>query len=438
MASPKVIFNSRFTHAFNRREAGYTAKQIEGIKKKIARKFDYYSNEKKRVMNLFEYYTGNLTKTEKMNLVIEDGSYASKEEIEKRKKRFIKYAEKSNLWQGVISFNNDYLTQNITLRELEVEMVKNILPRFFKKMGFKDVNKMAYNLSFHTDTDNLHIHFSFIEKKPNYICSNNKISYRRKGELTQEEIDFMKNEVVLAVERKHYLNPMITITNEEIDKLKSYFNPKEKNFILYDKNDLLLEDKILRLGKLLYEDRNSSSKRIKYNSIRNEEIKNLTKEIKQYILVSNSEVYDDYLTFKNCLSNINDYLYKVNVDNNVSNIKIDTLLADNKKRYIDNYVLNAIVNHADYFYKTKSKKYGCLSEDDLLREIIIREFKKNKNMTRYDVLNNYLANTVKTQKYRNKYQIINAIKNINSEMEDAQKEFSKLFQPDNSYSKNYQ
>ena len=103
MASPKVIFNSRFTHAFNRREAGYTAKQIEGIKKKIARKFDYYSNEKKRVMNLFEYYTGNLTKTEKMNLVIEDGSYASKEEIEKRKKQFIKYAEKSNLWQTSIT-----------------------------------------------------------------------------------------------------------------------------------------------------------------------------------------------------------------------------------------------------------------------------------------------------------------------------------------------
>ena len=35
MASPKVIFNSRFTHAFNRREAGYTAKQIEGIKRKL-------------------------------------------------------------------------------------------------------------------------------------------------------------------------------------------------------------------------------------------------------------------------------------------------------------------------------------------------------------------------------------------------------------------
>ena len=50
--SPKVIFNCRFTHAFNRKEAGYTSKQIENLKKKIARKFDYFSNEEKRVMNL--------------------------------------------------------------------------------------------------------------------------------------------------------------------------------------------------------------------------------------------------------------------------------------------------------------------------------------------------------------------------------------------------
>lgn len=60
-----------------------TFKQL-GLKKKIARKFDYFSNEDKRVMNLFDYYTGELNKNERMNLVIEDGSYATKEEIEKK------------------------------------------------------------------------------------------------------------------------------------------------------------------------------------------------------------------------------------------------------------------------------------------------------------------------------------------------------------------
>lgn len=433
--SPKVVFNCKFTHAFNRREANYSQKQIEGLKKKIARKFDYFSNEEKRVMNLFDYYTGNLTKTDRMNLVIEDGSYATKEEIEKRKKRFVKYAEKSNLWQGVISFNNDYLNENITLEELEQITIKNILPRFFKKMGFKSKNNMAYNLSIHTDTDNLHIHFSFIEKKPNYEYYNKKIDYRRNGTLSQEEIDFMKNEVILSIERKKYLTPMIKITNDEIEKLKSYFSPKEKNFVLRDKKDLLIEEKVLRLGKLLYQERKDKVRKIKFNSIRDEEIKSLTKDIKKYLFSNKKELYDEYQSFKNSLKDINNYLYKVNVDNNVTDIVLDKSLSESKESYFDNYVLNAIVNHADYLYKSKSKKYKTLSEDELLREIVLKEFKKNKKQTRYNILENYLSNTATTQKFRNKYQIKNAIRSINAEMEEAQKEFSKLFQQDNSYSK---
>ena len=436
MTSPKVIFNCKFTHAFNRREENYTAKQIEGLKKKIARKFDYFSNEDKRVMNLFDYYTGELNKNERMNLVIEDGSYATKEEIEKRKKSFVKYAENSNLWQCVISFNNDYLNEYISLQDLEQELIKNVLPRFFKKMGFKDKKNMSYNLSFHTDTDNLHAHVSFIEKKPNYILSNNKLGYRRKGKLSQEEINFMKNEVVFAIERKKYLNPMITITNDDIDKLKKYFNPKEKNFILYDKKDILLEDDILALGKLLYDERNNNSKRIKFNSIKDKEIKDLTKRIKKYLFCSKSEFYDDYKNFIESISSINEYLYKVNEDNNVSKINVDKTLTESKENYLDNYIYNAIVNHADYMFKSNSKKYKTLNPDDILREIILKEYKKNKNQNRYTILSNYLSNTVPKLKYQNKYKIINAVKSINAEMEEAQKEFSKLFQTDNSYSKN--
>lgn len=435
MTSPKVIFNCKFTHAFNRREENYTAKQIEGLKKKIARKFDYFSNEDKRVMNLFDYYTGELNKKERMNLVIEDGSYATKSEIENRKKRFVKYAENSNLWQCVISFNNDYLNQNISLQDLEQELIKNVLPRFFKKMGFKDKKNMAYNLSFHTDTDNLHAHVSFIEKKPNYILSNKKIGYRRKGKLTQDEINFMKNEVVFAVERKNYLNPMITITNEEIDKLKKYFNPKERNFILYDKKDLLLEDDILTLGRLLYDERKNNPKRIKYNSIKDNEIKELTKRIKKYLFYSKSEFYDDYNEFIKSIDTLNEYLYKVNEDNNISKINVDKSLSESKEEYLDNYIYNSIVNHADYIFKTNSKKYKTLNPDDILREIILKEYKKNKNQTKFNILNNYLSNTVPKLKYQNKYKIINAVKSINAEMEEAQKEFSKLFEQDNSYSK---
>ena len=87
-------------------------------------------------------------------------------------------------------------------------------------------------------------------------------------------------------------------------------------------------------------------------------------------------------------------------------------------------------------FKTNSKKYKTVDPDAILKELILKEFKKNKNQTRYNILNNYLSNTIPRMKYQNKYKIINAVKSINAEMEEAQKEFSKLFQPDNSYSKN--
>ena len=88
-------------------------------------------------------------------------------------------------------------------------------------------------------------------------------------------------------------------------------------------------------------------------------------------------------------------------------------------------------------FKSNSKKYKTLNPDDILREIILKEYKKNKNQNKYTILSNYLSNTVPKMKYQNKYKIINAVKSINAEMEEAQKEFSKLFQVDNSYSKSY-
>jgi len=145
-------------------------------------------------------------------------------------------------------------------------------------------------------------------------------------------------------------------------------------------------------------------------------------------------LYDDYSEFKSSLSSINEYLINVNKENNVSNIEVDKTLIETKNKYIDNYMFNAIVNHADFLFKNKSKKYKTLDEDDILREIILKEYKKYQKQTRYNILENYLSNTSPKLKYQNKHKIINAVKNINAEMEEAQREFSKLFQS-NEYQK---
>ena len=431
--SPKVIFNSIFTFALNNSDSKYT-NHTKSVKR-VQKMFDYYTNEEKRAMSMFDYYTGKLTKEDTMNLVIENGKFATEKEVDKRKKLAVKYLENSNLWQGVLSFNNDYLNENIDVHKLEQELATNILPKFFKRCGFKDPDKMFYQLALHTDTDNLHFHFSFMEKEPNYEYSKNKVGYRRSGELSQSEIDFLKAQVIHTIEKEKIYTPLVIETNKEIEELKKYFSPKEKNYLLRNKKDLILEEKILKLGQLLYNDRLGKDTKIKYGSIKNKEIISLTKDIKNYIFSKSNDNFKlEYDNFKESLNKINDYFYKINEDNNIKDINVDTTAIDNKNKYVDNYIYNAIVNYADYNYKKESKNISKIKENDIIQEIILKHYLNNKKQTRKDILKNYLSSPSPKQRFRNKQEIENAIRNINDEMEEAQKEFSKLFQSD-SYSK---
>lgn len=424
--SPKVIFNSIFTLALNNPDSKY--KNHSKSIKRVQKMYDYYTNEEKRAMSMYDYYTGKLTKEDTMNLIIEDGTFATEKEVEKRKKLAVKYLENSNLWQGILSFNNDYINENIDIHKLEKELATNILPKFFKRCGFKDTNKMFYQLALHTDTDNLHFHFSFMEKEPNYIYHKNKIGYRRSGELSQNEIDFLKSQVVHTIEKEKIYTPLLKETNKDIEELKKYFSPKERNYLLRDKKDLILEEKILRLGQLLYKERHDNDSKIKYGSIKDKEIINLTKDIKNYLFSKNNDNFKlEYNNFKESLNKINNYFYKINEDNNIKDIVVDTTLTDSKNKYIDNYIYNAIVNYANYNYKKESKNITKIKENDIIQEIILKHYLDNKKQTIKDILKTYFTNTNSKQKFRNKQEIENAIKSINDEMDEAQKEFSKLF-----------
>lgn len=424
MTSPKVIYNSLFTLAVNNVDAKFKTTNF----KRVESMYDYYTNEDKRAMSMYDYYTGKLTKDKSMNLVLENGKYADEQEVSRRKKRAVKYLQNSNLWQGVLSFNNDYINENINIRDLEKILATSVLPRFFIKCGFKDPKKMFYQLSLHTDTDNLHFHFSFMEKEPNYEYSKNNIKYRRYGKLTRTEVNFLKAQVVLAIEREKVYTPLLKETNKEIDDLKKYFDPKERNFLLYNKGDLLLEEKILKLGKLLYEDRNGKDTKIKYGSITNPEIKNITKEIKIYLFSSNNEKFkNEYKNFKKSLNSINEYFKSIYKENNCKTALVDTTLIDSKQKYIDNYIYNSIVNHSNYIYTKALRSNTKIHEKDIIQEIIYQHYLKNKNQNKKDILKNYLSSNIPQQRFKNKLAIEQAIKNINSEMEEAQKEFSKLF-----------
>lgn len=381
-------------------------------KKYVDKLLDYFSDDKKRVMNMLDYFTGKINKHDECNLVLENGMYATNIELQKRKKYINKQFNNSNIWQVVLSFDKKYLEKNINYRDLELKLAKEILPRFFKKLGFEDITKMRYQFSFHMNTKNPHFHISFMEKSPNYKNKRNELVYKKQGKIPNEIINYLKRETELCIERDKRFNPLATNINKDIEEFKKYFD-NTKNYVLYDKNNILLEDKILRLGELLYSRVESTNNRIKYNSINDKEIKELTREIKNELFNGKLKYLKD--SFDKSIDNMNDYLLKLNKDNNISIKDIDLKYTENKEKYLDNYVLNAIVNNL----RTNSKK-KAISKNNVLESVILKVFNNNKYMTKRHIVRNSFNN-----KYVLQNEIDSAIRNINNEIDKAVEEFYK-------------
>ena len=401
-----------YTLAFNNSNNNMNKNKI---KKRASDMYDYFSDEEKRAVSMFDYYTGNLTKEDEMNLVIESGRYATPKEIEKRKKDIVAYLENSNLWQGVISFDNDFINKNISIRKLEKELATKIMPMFFRKCGFKDPKKMFYQFSLHTDTDNLHFHVSWMEKEPNYILSNGKIGYKRKGKISDEEINFLKNEVAHTIEKEKIYSDKIIEINNEMDELKKFFDPEEKNYLLKDKKDLFLEARIYELGKRLDEIGKNKEGKIYYNSINDKEVKKIVRYIKNHLFNHRDDFKEEYLKFKESLNNLNEYFIKYNYENNINSDNVDTSYTKYKEKRIIDLIGNFSVN------VSKSKR---ISEEDYLKMIVHNSYKKNKLLDNKKNLYNYLSNN---KKLINSNEIKSEVKKLNYEMDKSADEFSDLF-----------
>lgn len=446
--SPKVVFKSKYCLALNSRDnKNKSSNYKEDRLKDVDDMVDYFSNEKKKTVGMFEYYMGH-TRKENYNLILEDGSNATKKDIARIKTEYKKYIENSNLWKGILSFKREYLDENIDIKTLEQKIATEVIPQFLKYCGFKDIKNMSYVFSIHTNRKHQpHIHFAFIEKKPNFICANNKLGYRRKGKISIDEQNYLKRLVELAIEREKYYTPLLKKTNEDIDYLKSYFNPKERNFTLRNVNEIYIEEDILKLGELIKqyrEQNNQTSKKVKYNSIKNnelgKEIKSLTKEIKKYLFNDDTSIlYASRKDINKDLENLNNYFDELNKNNNIEELTSDNSIVNKKEEYIDNYIYNSIVNHSLYKYEhismiVKNKNnIDKITIDDLIQEVAYQNSKRNKyndKQRRKLVLDNYFKGNSSISKFPSKHQLEKALKNINYEMEKASQEFSKLFNYD--------
>ena len=132
-STPKIIFTCRYrlalTNPDNKVSSSFHEKNMI---KDIKRMTNYYRDPKKEIVSMIDYYRGS--KQDKIvNLVLEDGHYATENELQKFQIQMSNAIKNSNLYKGVVSFDSDWLIKAINIRELEKIIAKGVMPKFLRK-----------------------------------------------------------------------------------------------------------------------------------------------------------------------------------------------------------------------------------------------------------------------------------------------------------------
>ena len=432
------------------------------LKKYICGFYDYSRDEKKAKSSMLDYFMGgkksedimtrNKMRREKMAM-LKDGSFITDDIVLEMQKSWSNYLEDSNINLAVLSLYQDYVDENISIDELQKEITTKIMPKFLKYSGYQDPEKnLEWVVSLHCDRENnYHFHIAWVEKNKCYKLKNNKLGHRYKLKLNDNENNFMKRQVSLAIERSKLYRPSLIKINEDLKHLQSYFNPKDRNFTLKNISDLDLEENIVRLGYLLKQIREIDKKYIKYGSLpKNEigkEIRKLTNEIKNKLFDSKNELKLSKKEIDESIEKLNDIFLDIDKRNNISNVgfesAFDNKMIQSKLEKTDNYILNAIVNHALYNYhynKGKAnKKTDKISFEDVIGEIAIiiykdksnKYYQNNRKKFKLKLLENFFI----YGSYKNHDKMSNALRRLSKDSEDAAKQFYEMLS-DNEYEKN--
>ena len=190
MSKPNVIAKIQYIECDNSRRVFYSSNS----------KDDYlgYIDKGVKLNKDIDYldYTGNLEKS--------SGVFNQTGLLNYESKRLIREAlrnTKSCIWDLVISFETEYGLNNVDSYEDALELVKSVLPKFFKSLKLKEDNIIWFG-GLHTNTDNRHIHISFFEKEPMYYDAKKKTYKYRPGRINVKSCKELK----MSIE-KYYLSP---------------------------------------------------------------------------------------------------------------------------------------------------------------------------------------------------------------------------------------
>lgn len=422
------------------------------LKKYVLGFYDYSRDEKKSHSSMIGYFMGEKKSDDIMiqskmrreeMAMLKDGTFIKDNMVEPMKKNWSNYLENSNTQLAVLSLYQDYVDENIDIKDLQKEISTSILPKLFNYCGYENPKEnLEWIVSLHTDRENnYHFHIAWIEKNKSYRYYNNKVGFKRRLKLSENENNFMKRQVSLAIERNKLYRPALIKVNGELEHLQKYFNPKDQNFTLKNISDLDLEEEIIRLGFLLSEVRDTNKRYIKYNSLpRNNtgnEIRTLTMDIKKKLFTSFNKLELSKKEVNKSIEELNELFLDIDKRNNISNVgfesAFDNKMIKDKLEKSDNYILNSIVNHALYNYdynKGKSnKKTDKITLNDVINETAIiiyrqngNDYLKNRKKYRLKLLENYFIHG----KYRNYDKLSNALRRLSKDSNRAAEQFYEM------------
>lgn len=235
-------------------------------------------------------YTGN---EEKSSGVFNADGILSKADKKLLRERLRK--TDSIIWDIVISFEKEFGEQNVYTAEQAQALLKKLLPKFFREVGFKPEN-ITWYAGLHTNTDNRHIHLSFFENEPMWYDRQKKeYRYRRKGKIRTECFDVLKMDI-----EKYYLQPVESLKRVRKLLTEEARTVTDNRYVLSRSNDLKrllrkLYEEIPYESRIAYESENMSGCRDTVNSIVSYILSNGENSFAYQILSDEIDRYDGKL-----------------------------------------------------------------------------------------------------------------------------------------------
>ena len=243
---------------------------------------------------------------------------------------------KSVVWDGLISFTEEYGKERLLSYKDAEAIVKKYLPKLLKDnhMDYENVNWFA---GLHMNTDNRHIHLSFWEKEPTHFRQRHSELCYHSGPLTKGSINRMKIQMEEELNGNDY---HFDSYRRNITELAGKQLRLNKN----DSNDLKLKRKLIELSRKL------PAGRIAYNSLNMVELVPLVDDITNLIIDSNPVLANEFKKLRDDLA-----LKDKEITNicKSQNVEPDDYLLRNK--FLSNLykrVGNKVIKYAkDYDYK---------------------------------------------------------------------------------------